>query len=67
MLIVALQDSVDDLYAIYDTVIDRFLGVNLSKCDAIEKIISNKGCNYETALSRVENPQSFIDIVNCLN
>lgn len=31
MLIVALQDDIDNLYAIWDTVVDRFLGVNLKK------------------------------------
>jgi hypothetical protein len=29
MLIVALQDDVDNLYVIWNTVTDRFLGVNL--------------------------------------
>jgi hypothetical protein len=31
MLIVSLQDDIDNLFAIWDTVIDRFLGVNLKK------------------------------------
>lgn len=31
MLIVALQDDVDNLYAIWNTVSDRFLGVNLRR------------------------------------
>ena len=35
MLIVALQDDVDNLYAIWDTVTDRFLGVNLGKYEAV--------------------------------
>lgn len=29
MLIVALQDDIDNLYAIWNTTTDRFLGVNL--------------------------------------
>lgn len=29
MLIVAKQDNVDNLYAIWNTITDRFLGVNL--------------------------------------
>ena len=63
MLIVALQDDVDNLYAIWNTVTDRFLGVNLSKDEAIEIISEYKGnYTYEDALSRVKHPQPFSDI-----
>lgn len=65
MLIVAKQDDIDDLYAIWDTVTDRFIGVNLGKYEAAGLIMDYKGadkCNFEHALSRVEHPQPFIDI-----
>ena len=67
MLIVALQDDVDNLYAIWNTVSDRFLGVNLGKHEAVGIIMDYKG-NYtiEEALDRVEHPQTFIDIAKCL-
>ena len=63
MLIVALQDKANGKYAIWNTVCDEFLGVNLSKEDAILEIMSYKVCNREVALSRVDNPQQFKDIV----
>lgn len=65
MLIVAKQDDIDDLYAIWDTVTDRFIGVNLGKYEAVGLIMDYKGadkCNFEQALSRVEHQQPFIDI-----
>lgn len=67
MLIVALQDDVDNLYAIWNTVTDRFLGVNLGKYEAIGIIMDYKGnCTYEEATDRVEHPQPFKDIAKCL-
>jgi hypothetical protein len=67
MLIVALQDDVDNLYAIWNTVTDRFLGVNLGKYEAIGIIMDYKGnCTYEEATGRVEHPQPFKDIAKCL-
>lgn len=67
MLIVALQDDVDNLYAIWDTVTDRFLGVNLGKYEAAGIIMDYKeNDTFEEALDRVEHPQSFIDIAKCL-
>lgn len=42
MLIVALQDSIDNLFAIYDTVTDRFIGVNLNEDCAIAIIRRKK-------------------------
>ena len=67
MLIVALQDNVDNLYAIWNTVTDRFLGVNLGKYEAIGIIMDYKGnCTYEEATDRVEHPQPFKDIAKCL-
>lgn len=62
MLIVALQSDIDNLYAIWNTVTDEFLGVNLGKYEAVGKIMDYKGCNFKDALERVENPQPFIDI-----
>lgn len=63
MLIVALQDDVDNLYAIWNTVTDRFLGVNLGKYEAVGIIMDYKGSyTFEEALERVEHPQPFIDI-----
>ena len=62
MLIVALQDDVDDLYAIWNTVSDRFLGVNLGKNEAAGIIADYKSCGFEEALDRVENAQDFRDI-----
>ena len=67
MLIVALQDDVDNLYAIWNTVTDRFLGVNLGKYEAIGIIMDYKeNCTYEEATDRVEHPQPFKDISKCL-
>ncbi len=62
MLIVAKQDNIDNLYAIWNTVTDRFLGVNLSYDDCIEAIMEYEGCSYEDAESRVLHPQPFDDI-----
>lgn len=62
MLIVAKQD--DEKFAIWNTVTDDFLDVNLSKTDAISKIMNYKGCSKEVALSRVEHPQPFSDIAS---
>lgn len=67
MLIVALQDDADNLYAIWNTVTDRFLGVNLGRNEAIGIIMDYKGnCTYEKATDRVEHPQPFKDIAKCL-
>lgn len=67
MLIVALQDDVDNLYAIWDTVTDRFLGVNLGKYEAAGIIMDyKKDYSFEKALERVEHPQPFKDIAKCL-
>lgn len=67
MLIVALQDNIDDLYAIWNTVADRFLGVNLGKYEAVGIIMDYKGnYTFEEALDRVDHPQPFIDIAKCL-
>lgn len=67
MLIVALQDNVDNLYAIWDTVTDRFLGVNLGKYEAVGIIMDYTGnYNFADAYSRVQNPQPFKDIAKCL-
>ena len=62
MLIVALQDDIDNLYAIWNTVTDRFLGVNLGKYEAVGIIMDYNGCNFKDALERVDNPQPFSDI-----
>ena len=67
MLIVALPDDIDNLYAIWNTVSDRFLGVNLGKYEAVGIIMDYKGnYTFEEALDRVEHPQPFIDIAKCL-
>lgn len=67
MLIVALQDDIDNLYAIWNTVSDRFLGVSLGKYEAAGIIMDYKGnYTFEEALDRVEHPQPFIDIAKCL-
>lgn len=67
MLIVALQDDVDNLYAIWNTVTDRFLGVNLGKYETVGIIMDYAGnCNFADAYSRVQNPQPFKDIAKCL-
>lgn len=67
MLIVALQDDVDNLYAIWNTITDRFLGVNLGKYEAVGIIMDYNGdYTFEKALDRVEHPQPFIDIAKCL-
>lgn len=62
MLIVALQDDVDNLFAIYDTVTDRFIGVNLNEDCAIALIRSKKNCTREEAEGRVKHPQPFSEI-----
>ena len=67
MLIVALQDDIDNLYAIWNTVADRFLGVNLGKYEAVGIIMDYKGdYTFEEALDRVEHPQPFKDIAKRL-
>ena len=67
MLIVALQDDIDNLYAIWNTVTDRFLGVNLGKYEAAGIIMDyTENCNFADAYSRVQNPQPFKDIAKCL-
>lgn len=67
MLIVALQDNIDDLYAIWNTVTDRFLGVNLGKYETVGIIMDYKGnYTFDEALDRVDHPQPFIDIAKCL-
>lgn len=67
MLIVALQDGIDNLYAIWNTVSDRFLGVNLGKYEAVGIIMDYKGnYTFQEALERVEHPQPFKDIAKCL-
>lgn len=66
MLIVALQDDVDNLYAIWNTVTDRFLGVNLTRDWAMDTIIQYKHCSIAEANSRLDNPQPFIDIAKCI-
>lgn len=66
MLIVALQDDVDNLYAIWNTVTDRFLGVNLDRDFAMDAIIQYKHCSIAEANSRLDNPQPFKDIAKCL-
>lgn len=69
MLIVAKQDDIDDLYAIWDTVTDRFIGVNLGKYEAVGLIMDYKAydkCEFEAALSRVEHSQPFIDIAKLI-
>lgn len=66
MLIVAVQDEVDSLFAIYDTVTDRFVGVNLNEDCAIALIRSNRNCSREDAESRVKHPQPFYDIAKAI-
>ena len=67
MLIVALQDDADNLYAIWNTATDRFSGVNLGKYEAVGIIMDYKeNYTFETALDRVEHPQPFKDIAKCL-
>lgn len=62
MLIVAKQDSVDNLFAIWNTVTERFIGVNLSRDECIKAVMGYKNCNYAKAKDRVEYPQPFDDI-----
>ena len=62
MLIVALQDDVDWLYAIWNTVTDRFIGVNLGYNECIGIVMDYNDCIYEVAKSRVDHPQPFSDI-----
>lgn len=67
MLIVALQDEIDGLFSIYDTVTDRFLGVNLDREDSVKIIMDNKNCSIDDAVSRVEHPQRFNDIAKYID
>ena len=62
MLLVAKQDEVDNLFAIWDTVTDRFLGVNLKESDAISIIMNKKDCSEEDAHSRIAHPAMFSEI-----
>ena len=66
MLIVTLQDDIDNLYAIWNTTTDRFLGVNLTRDWAMDTIIQYKHCSIAEANSRLDNPQPFKDIAKCL-
>lgn len=67
MLIVALQDDIDNLYAIWNTATDRFLGVNLGKYEAVGIIMDYKeNYTFEEALDRVEHSQPFKDIAKRL-
>ena len=66
MLIVALQDDIDNLYAIWNTATDRFLGVNLTRDWAMDTIIQYKHCTIAEANSRLDSPQPFKDIAKCL-
>lgn len=65
MLIVAKQD--DEKFAIWNTVTDEFVGVNLSKDDAVLEIMADRCCTREAALSRVEHPQPFSDIARLID
>lgn len=67
MLIVALQDSVDNLFSIWDTVTDQFLGVNLPEDKAIKIIMNKKQCSYGEAKSRTKHPQPFSDIAKAVD
>ena len=67
MLIVAVQDEVDSLFAIYNTVTDRFLGVNLGKYEAVGMVMDYKKCNFSDALERIDNPQPFSDIAKAID
>lgn len=62
MLIVGLQDELGK-YAIWNTVTDEFLGVNLGKYQAVGIIMDYKECGFSDALKRVDNPQPFSDIL----
>lgn len=62
MLIVALQDDVDWLYAIWNTVTDRFIGVNLGYNECIGIVMDYNDWSYEVSKSRVYHPQPFSDI-----
>lgn len=62
MLIVALQDDIDNLYAIWNTVTDRFLGVNLPRIEAMDIIIRYKHCSIAEANSRLDHPEPFCNI-----
>ncbi len=62
MLIVAKQDNVGNLFAIWNTVTDRFLGVNLSYDDCIKTVMEHKDCSYNDAKERADYPQPFDDI-----
>lgn len=66
MLIVAKQDDVDNLFAIWNTVTDRFLGVNLNEERAVALIRSEKNCSREEAESRIKHPQPFSDIAKAI-
>lgn len=62
MMIVALQDNTDNLFAIWDTVTDRFLGVNLRESDAIKIVMNKKRCSEDEARSRIVHPAMFSEI-----
>lgn len=66
MLIVALQDDIDNLYAIWNTATDRFLAVNSDRDFAMDAIIQYKHCSIAEANSRLDNPQPFSDIAKAI-
>lgn len=62
MLIVAKQDNIDNLFAIWNTVTDRFMGVNLDYVECLNMVKDYKDCSYVDAKNRVDHPQPFDDI-----
>lgn len=65
MLIVATQDI--GKYALYETITDMFLGVNLHRDDAIKIIMEHKGCSEQDAINRIDHPQPFSDIAKAID
>ena len=63
MLIVSKQDNVYNLFSIWNTVSNKFLGVNLSYNECIELVREYKGCSYDDAKEIVNNTRPFIDII----
>lgn len=69
MLIVATQDNyLGEKWCLWDTIYDEFVGVNLSKEEAIEAVLKFKGDKYtrQDAVSRVEHAQKFRDIADVI-
>ncbi len=68
MLIVALQDVCEPKrYAVWNTVTDEFVGVNLNRDDCAALVAEYREAPIEYGYRRVDRCQSFMDIVRAMS